>query len=180
MRRRAPGGCVVLSRSASETEAIGERLARDLPAGSVVLLRGRLGTGKTTLARGLARGFGLEDAGAVSSPSFTLVNVYPGRWPIHHVDLYRLDRRGVASLGLEEILGGKGVAIVEWSERLPFPVPDALDIELEDAGGDDRVLRIRSGDFGKEKPRRRTSNRRASRRRETVVGRGPSSRRRKR
>jgi tRNA threonylcarbamoyladenosine biosynthesis protein TsaE len=165
VRRRATarGGGVVLSRSAAETESIGERLARDLPAGSVVLLRGRLGTGKTTLARGLARGFGLQDPDAVSSPSFTLVNVYAGRWPIHHVDLYRLDRRGVESLGLDEILGGGGVAIVEWSERLPFRVPDAVDIELEDAGGDDRVLRIRSIDFEKEKPRRRTSKRRAHR-----------------
>ena len=141
-----------LSRSPEETAAFGEALARGLGAGSVILLRGSLGAGKTTLARGLARGFGLEDPMLVSSPSFTLVNLYPGRCPIYHVDLYRLERaRDAASLGLEEFLAGEGVTIVEWGERLPFRVPEATHIDLEDAGGDCRVIRVRSKSLLKER-----------------------------
>jgi len=142
-RRQPPRPRVRLSRSAEETTALGRQLGRGLRAGSVVLLRGSLGTGKTTLARGLATGLGVDDPTVVASPSFTLVNTYRGRLPIHHVDLYRVEGGSeLDSIGIDEFLGCDGVTIVEWAERLPGGVAATLDIELEDAGGDLRRIRV--------------------------------------
>lgn len=131
------------SKSAAETERIGSNLARLLPVPGVVLLRGDLGAGKTTLTRGIARGLGLKDPSLVNSPSFTLVNIYQGDCAIYHVDLYRLGGdRDLYSIGLDDFLGKEGVTIVEWGERLPYPIPGAVEIEIEDAGDTGRVLRI--------------------------------------
>jgi tRNA threonylcarbamoyladenosine biosynthesis protein TsaE len=136
----------VLSRSPEETERIGLEIARSLPVPGVVLLRGSLGTGKTTLTRGIARGLGVSDPSLVNSPSFTLINVYHGRCPIYHVDLYRLDgERDLYSIGLDDFLGCEGVTIIEWSERLPSEFPNATVVEIEDRGEEQRVLHIKLG-----------------------------------
>jgi tRNA threonylcarbamoyladenosine biosynthesis protein TsaE len=133
----------VLSKSAEETQRIGLELARDLPIPGVVMLRGALGTGKTTLTRGIAQGLGLEDPTLVHSPSFTLVNIYRGTCPIYHVDLYRLHGdRDLFSVGLDDFLGKEGVTIIEWSERLPYALDRAVEVELQDAGGDRRMLLV--------------------------------------
>jgi tRNA threonylcarbamoyladenosine biosynthesis protein TsaE len=133
----------ILSDSPEETREIGKKLARFLPIPGVVLLRGALGMGKTTLTRGIAQGLGLADPGLVSSPSFTLVNIYHGICPIYHVDLYRLQGdRDLYSIGLDDFLGKEGVTIVEWSERLSYEFSNATEIEIVDAGDDRRVLHI--------------------------------------
>jgi tRNA threonylcarbamoyladenosine biosynthesis protein TsaE len=133
-----------ITHSAEETEELGRRLARSIAAPAVILLRGSLGAGKTTLTRGLAQGLGVPDPAAVSSPSFTLVNIYEGRCPVYHVDLYRLQGvRDIYSTGLDEFLGVRGVTIVEWSERLEFPVPSAMIVEIRDAGGNTREIEVR-------------------------------------
>jgi tRNA threonylcarbamoyladenosine biosynthesis protein TsaE len=133
----------IVARSPEETQSIGFELARSLPIPGVVLLRGALGTGKTTLTRGIARGLGMEDPNMVSSPSFTLVNIYNGICPIYHVDLYRLHGdRDLYSIGLYDFLGKEGITIVEWSERLSFAIPQAAEIEIADAGDDVRKLHI--------------------------------------
>jgi len=133
----------IISNSPEETERIGQELARHLSIPGVVLLRGALGIGKTTLTRGIARGLGLQDAASVNSPSFTLVNIYQGVCPIYHVDLYRLQgERDLYSIGLDDFLGREGVTIVEWSERLAYPVGEAVEVTLEDAGDDHRTLHI--------------------------------------
>lgn len=132
-----------MTKSPEETQDLGIRLAQRLSIPSVVLLRGALGTGKTTLARGIALGLGLQDASLVNSPSFALVNIYHGRCPVYHVDLYRLKgERDLYSIGLDEFLGRDGITIVEWSERLLFPAEAAVVVELEDAGGDSRIIRV--------------------------------------
>jgi tRNA threonylcarbamoyladenosine biosynthesis protein TsaE len=134
----------ILTKSPEDTQNIGFKIAQALPIPGVVLLRGALGTGKTTLTRGIARGLGMEDPNLVSSPSFTLVNVYQGSCPIYHVDLYRLDGvKDLYSIGLDDFLGKEGVTIIEWSERLTFGFPNAIEVEIEDAGDDKRVLHIR-------------------------------------
>ncbi len=149
MPERSAGRTTYLTRSAEETQALGRRLAASLRVPSVVLLRGSLGAGKTTLARGFAEGLGVADPSVVTSPSFTLVNVYQGRCPVYHVDLYRLDgSRDIYSIGLEEFMGTVGVTVVEWSERLNSPVQPATVVAISDRGGDLRSIEVRPGGAG--------------------------------
>jgi len=132
-----------VTHSEAETARAGETLAASLRPGDSVLLRGDLGMGKTVFARGLARGLGVP-ADEVRSPTFTLVNPYRGRIPVHHIDLYRIEKPGdLDELGLEEILEGDGVAIVEWSERLgPYLPEHPVTVTIEDLGGSSRRLVI--------------------------------------
>lgn len=132
-----------LSRKEDETRAAGEALARTLSPGDTVLLTGDLGMGKTVFARGIAAGLGVREE-QVRSPSFTLVNLYHGRVPVYHVDLYRIEKvEDMDELGLQEILGGDGVAIVEWAERLgPYRPTDAVEVHIGDRGGQEREIRI--------------------------------------
>jgi tRNA threonylcarbamoyladenosine biosynthesis protein TsaE len=134
---------VIRSRSANQTRRLGQKLAVTLKAPAVVLLCGSLGSGKTTLTQGIAQGLGLQDPAEVHSPSFTIVNMYQGHCPIYHVDLYRLtDERDLNSVGLEDFLGRDGITIIEWGERLASQVDVALKIDIQDAGGDSRILHI--------------------------------------
>ena len=106
------------SKSPSETIAIGEHLGRYARIGDLFLLYGELGAGKTQLAKGLAKGIGVEDWQYVLSPSFTLMNVYEGRIELCHVDLYRLESGDVDTLDIEDYLE-RGIVAVEWAERFP-------------------------------------------------------------
>jgi tRNA threonylcarbamoyladenosine biosynthesis protein TsaE len=107
----------VTTATPEETETLGESLGRLLGPGHIVLLYGDLGAGKTQLARGLARGLGVS--GPITSPTFTLINEYPGRVSFYHSDLFRLSGSAeVADLGLDDYLYGDGVTAVEWPERL--------------------------------------------------------------
>jgi tRNA threonylcarbamoyladenosine biosynthesis protein TsaE len=120
-----------VSRSEEETLRLGESLAAELAPDGILLLSGELGSGKTVLARGVAAGLGI-DPREVQSPTFTLIREHRASGgTLIHVDLYRLDPAEAASLGLEELLAGPGVKVVEWAERLPFPVPAALALRLE-------------------------------------------------
>jgi tRNA threonylcarbamoyladenosine biosynthesis protein TsaE len=113
-----------------ETRSLGRTLARELMPEGVLLLSGELGSGKTVLARGIGEGLGI-DPREVQSPTFNLIREHRGiRGSLVHVDLYRLDPEETAALGLEELLAGSGVKIVEWAERLPFAVPGALRLRL--------------------------------------------------
>jgi len=129
------------SRSCEDTRSAGRRLAADLRAGDCILLEGGLGAGKTEFARGLAEGLGVSPD-EVRSPTFTLVNIYSGRLPVYHIDLYRIEKpTELRELGLEEILGTDGVAIVEWPERLGAYRPKrALTVHLKDLGGESREI----------------------------------------
>lgn len=138
---------------------MGKEIAKALPIPGVVLLRGDLGAGKTTLTRGIAEGLGMHDPDLVNSPSFTLVNIYQGICPIYHVDLYRLEgERDLYSIGLDEFIGSDGITIVEWSERLSDDFANAAEIEIEDAGEDSRILNVRLPDKNKGKRRRKETS----------------------
>ncbi len=116
----------VRSKSREDTLRLGEMLGQSLVPGDIVLLFGDLGAGKTTFTQGVCQGLGLPENEYVRSPSFTLINEYRGRCPIFHVDLYRLETaRDIEQLGLEEVLFGNGITIVEWAERLAFSDPTA-------------------------------------------------------
>ena len=108
----------VISQSPAETEAIGERWARVAERGWVIALSGDLGSGKTQLVKGLARGLGI--ASRVHSPTFTLVNEYVGgRLKLFHLDLYRLELpEQILAVGLEEYLLPDGVTVIEWAEKM--------------------------------------------------------------
>lgn len=113
------------SRSVEETVALGERLGKLAGPGDFIALTGELGSGKTQFARGLAAGLGVDPAVPVTSPTYTIMNLYAGRLPLYHFDLYRLaGDQEVAELGFEEYFYGAGVCIVEWAERLRDLLPE--------------------------------------------------------
>ncbi len=103
-----------------------------LPAGSLIALVGELGAGKTCMAQGIIKGLGVVDA-YISSPSYTLINEYQGRYPIYHFDLYRLDNsQQVEELGYEEYFFGQGVTIIEWADKVRELLPrHYLELKLE-------------------------------------------------
>ena len=113
----------ILSHSELETEAAGQSLAARLRPGDIVAYRGSLGMGKTAFTRGLARGLGY--AGQVTSPTFTIVNEYPGSIPLFHFDMYRLpDSDALFDIGWEDYLDRGGICAVEWSEQVSDAIPD--------------------------------------------------------
>lgn len=129
-----------VTRSAEETEALGEELAGRLHAGDLVLLAGDLGAGKTTFVRGLARGLG--SSAAVQSPTFQLVRVYPGRVQLGHVDLYRLEAGAeIGDLGLDDLLD-QGVVVVEWGDRLRPQPPAAIRVGFVAPSPGERVVTL--------------------------------------
>ena len=134
---------LTVTNSAAETRTLGEQLASRLQPGDTVILEGELGAGKSELARGIARGLGVTET--VTSPSFTILNVYEsGRCPLYHFDWYRLEsEEELYELGMDEYLGGDGVAVVEWAERCPDAVPEKrIRIRLEVTGEETRCIEI--------------------------------------
>ncbi len=118
------------TRGEAETRALGRDLARELAPDGILLLSGELGSGKSVLARGIGEGLGI-DPRDVQSPTFTLIREHRGSGGrLVHVDLYRLEPEQVAALGLDELLAGPGVKVVEWAERLPFAVAGARALRL--------------------------------------------------
>lgn len=111
--------------SPAETQALGEKLGKTLKQGDVIALIGDLGTGKTCLTQGIARGVGIAPDEVVNSPSYILINEYNGAMPIYHIDLYRLENSAeIAELGLSEYMDGDGICIIEWAERIADTLPD--------------------------------------------------------
>ena len=134
---------ILVSTGPAETEAAGELLAAELEGGELILLVGELGSGKTTFVRGLARGLGVDDPGGISSPSYTLVNEYPGIPILQHVDLYRLDREEeIVDLAIDELLNPRSVVVVEWGEKLGGLFSNARTIVFEITGENTREIRI--------------------------------------
>jgi tRNA threonylcarbamoyladenosine biosynthesis protein TsaE len=122
----------MISTSEQQTFQAAKQLAESLQIPVHILLYGELGAGKTLFTKGLAEGFGVQDVDEVSSPTFTLVNRYPGRVRIYHVDLYRIETGALDGLGLDEILDDpNAVVVIEWAERLGgFSVPGAIRVFL--------------------------------------------------
>ncbi len=131
----------MITKSAAETRALGEKLAGRLQPGDVLLLEGDLGAGKSELTRGIAKGLGVTET--VTSPSFTILNVYEsGRFPLYHFDWYRLESsEELYELGMDEYLGGDGAAVVEWPGRCPDAVPEgAVRIRMTAVGENERLI----------------------------------------
>lgn len=128
--------------SAAETEAAGASLAARLVAGDVVLVQGELGAGKTTFVRGAARALGAR--GPVTSPTYTIGQVYDGTTPVAHIDLYRLAQLAAADRALvDDYLTPDRVAFIEWPQAIGGDLERvAARVELRHAGGDRRVIAI--------------------------------------
>ena len=127
--------------SPEETIAFGRTLAELLAPPKIVLLRGDLGAGKTTLVKGIAAGFEAAAEDDVTSPTFTLVHKYEGEPRVYHVDLYRVvSFQDFETLGLEDVFNERAVVIIEWSERFTFRSDwPRVEIQLQHAGGDSRT-----------------------------------------
>ncbi len=136
----------LLSRGPEETFRYGLALGRRLKKGDTVCLYGELGSGKTTLVKGIASAFGIADR-EITSASFTIIAEYSGRLgegevPFYHIDLYRIaDGGDLDSTGVEEYLGGEGLAVVEWAERLGS-LEDAIKVTLTMRDEDEREITI--------------------------------------
>ena len=131
-----PGAIRLSSESAEATREIAARLGRQVRPGEVIALSGDLGSGKTCFVQGLAKGLAVAES--VTSPTFVLIAEYEGRLPLNHVDLYRTDRLDeIRALGLEELLDGNGVTVIEWGEKAELLLPT-------------RTVRVRIGGVGDE------------------------------
>jgi tRNA threonylcarbamoyladenosine biosynthesis protein TsaE len=129
------------SASERETFELAKSLAESFQGHEVVLLTGELGAGKTIFAKGIAAGLGLEDTHQVCSPSFTLVNIYQAKYPVFHIDLYRLGKNAeILDLGWEDYLD-RGIIIVEWAEKLKMDV-EAIRIDIEVLNDETRKITI--------------------------------------
>jgi tRNA threonylcarbamoyladenosine biosynthesis protein TsaE len=130
------------TRSAAETVALGEQLGRLAQAGDLICLWGDLGAGKTQLAKGIARGLGIDET--VNSPTFILMAEYAGRLPLFHVDLYRLsDAADALAGGVIDDRQRDGLTIVEWPDRMRSVLPGArLDVEIDGSGDESREIRL--------------------------------------
>ena len=141
----------IMTASPEETRKLGERMAQKLHGGEVLLLEGPLGAGKSEFARGVARGLGVAET--VTSPSFTILNVYTsGRIPLYHFDWYRLESsEELYEMGMDEYLGGEGAALVEWPGRCPDALPARFTlIDILPEGKNLRRIRITEAEEGSE------------------------------
>ena len=132
------------SRTEEETISLGTELSKNFMGDEVVLLSGGLGAGKTVFTKGIATGLEVLDVHQVRSPSFNLINIYQAKYPLYHIDLYRLENKTeIEDLGWEEFLG-EGVIIVEWAEKMDFR-GEAIRVALETTGSSERNIRFSTG-----------------------------------
>lgn len=133
----------VRTESAEQTAELGARIAAHLQPPAVVMLIGDLGTGKTTLTKGIVEALGTAPAEEVLSPTFCLVQEYLGDPKVYHIDLYRLDTvPEVETLGLEDLWDERAIVIVEWGEKFDLQLPgQRVEIRLDHLGGDARRIR---------------------------------------
>ncbi|MDP2921752.1 MAG: tRNA (adenosine(37)-N6)-threonylcarbamoyltransferase complex ATPase subunit type 1 TsaE [Candidatus Omnitrophota bacterium] len=134
----------MITNSAEETMAIGEKLAKKLMPGDVVALYGNLGSGKTTFTKGIGRGLGVKDPSRINSPTFVLIKEYRGRVPVCHIDLYRLDDlKDIEDLAIEEYIYGDWVTVIEWAEKMECLLPEKrISVKLKLKSGDKREVVI--------------------------------------
>ena len=134
----------VITHSSEETTQWGREFAKRLQAPVLVLLSGDLGSGKTTLTKGIVAGLGAASEDEVTSPTFTLVHVYGKAAKVYHADLYRIESfHDFETLGLEDVFAKPAIVILEWSERFPLQLPwPQVRLRLEHRGGDARRILI--------------------------------------
>jgi tRNA threonylcarbamoyladenosine biosynthesis protein TsaE len=131
------------SSSQEETFLIGKRIAALLSSGSVIALNGELGSGKTSLAKGIAEGLGINEI--LTSPTYTIINEYPCSPSLYHIDAYRLnDEKDFEEIGGNEIINSGGICLIEWSECIPKSLPgNTITISMKITGLSSRLIQIK-------------------------------------
>lgn len=135
-----------ISKSVKETLSFGEKLAKRLKGGDFVALIGDLGSGKTVLTKGIAKGLGVKNACYVNSPTFVIIKEYKGKLPLYHFDLYRLDHPGLLDVeNFKEYFYGDGVAVVEWADKIKGLLPKKRwEVRMSLAGEGKRKIDIKA------------------------------------
>ncbi len=134
----------LISTGTEDTLKIGKIIGETLRKGSIVALTGELGSGKTCITQGIARGIGVPENYYITSPTFTLINEYPGRITLYHLDIYRLSgSQDLDDLGYEEYFYGDGVIVIEWAEKIKDILPpDCLFVYLKHVDEERREIKI--------------------------------------
>jgi tRNA threonylcarbamoyladenosine biosynthesis protein TsaE len=133
----------ITTHSLEETQLLGEKTGKLLEGGTVITLTGDLGSGKTSFVQGLAKGLDVPEDYYITSPTYTIINEYPGRCILFHVDLYRIgDSADLEDIGFYEILHGNGVVAIEWPNKLHDFLPDHLAIHIKVLNDEAREFRI--------------------------------------
>ncbi len=133
-----------ITHSAEETIELGKKIGSLLAPGDIIAMQGTLAAGKTTITKGIADSLGVKDT--ITSPTFCLISEYEGKMPLYHMDVYRLDgAEDFINLGVDDMLYGKGVCLIEWSEKIMEELPDStiiLRLEPLEEGKNDRKITI--------------------------------------
>ena len=131
-----------------ETIAIGKKIGEKLTSGAIIAMEGTLAAGETTITKGIALGLGIEEE--ITSPTFTLISEYEGRIPLYHMDVYRIDTvEDFLGLGVEEMLYGNGVCVIEWSEKIRSELPkETITIIMKAGNKETRQIEINNWPYG--------------------------------
>jgi len=134
----------ITTRSVDDTQKLGKIIGTAVTNGTVLTLTGDLGSGKTSFVQGLAKGLEVPDEYYITSPAYTLINEYPGRYPLFHVDLYRIsDPMDMEDIGLYEILHNSGIVAIEWADRFENKLlSGSINIHFELTGENTRNICI--------------------------------------
>lgn len=131
-----------VSANARETIHIGRKIGYKVKPGHVITLTGTLGVGKTTLVKGVGQALSVRDE--ITSPSYTIVSVYTGKYTLQHIDLYRIEsEEEIVNLGIEELISGNAVSIIEWGEKAHAIIPpSAVKIEISFKENTERLIKV--------------------------------------
>jgi len=144
-----------ITKSRDETIKLGQKISKGLKPGDVVALIGDLGSGKTTLVKGIAKGLGVKNARYVNSPSFVIIKEYEGKLPLYHFDAYRFDApRDIDSLECEEYFYAEGISVVEWADKIPALLPEKyVEVKITAVKENERTIKISSFPYLSQKER---------------------------
>lgn len=137
-----------ITRTEEETIALGKKIGSKLQKGDIIALQGTLGAGKTTITKGIAVSLGIEDT--ITSPTFCLISEYEGKMPLYHMDVYRLEgTEDFINLGVDDMLYGRGVCLIEWSEKIMDELPKkTIILRLMPNEDGSRTITIENWDYG--------------------------------
>ncbi|MBQ3965556.1 MAG: tRNA (adenosine(37)-N6)-threonylcarbamoyltransferase complex ATPase subunit type 1 TsaE [Treponema sp.] len=138
----------LITHSEEETIALGKKIGSKLQKGDVIALQGTLGAGKTTITKGIALALGIEDT--ITSPTFCLISEYEGKMPLYHMDVYRLEGgEDFINLGVDDMLYGRGVCLIEWSEKIMEELPKkTIILRLEPKEDGSRTISLENWKYG--------------------------------